>query len=472
MNRRLRCAGHILNLVAREILFGKDPDALQGKIQQAKEELKELELWRKKGPIGKLHNIVMYITCTGQRQQLFEKLQEIEISSLRDDDPAKKIYKLIEDQDTRWNSSYDMIERAVMLRTAIDEFMYKIIKEYDDYITKVTRNGSKALPKKHKTRPTICADHLSVDDWAILTEYLAILKPFKLATKRLEGRALDGEFNYWTSFLVVLLIILCTGRYGALWEVLPTIELLLQEIKVFVDRYSSVGDIIPDISNSDNSQDWSSQDWSPIKDRYLHNNLQLGWQKLDKYYQLTDNSSAYVAAIALHPRYKWRWIQKKWANRIDWQNAASEALRKQWEQYKTNNVKDLFNLEVNSYRHQEGQRKQNPGLECFMEEEFDTSSDEEESQPTDEYTEWQKMPREKNLDDPVAYWYDKRSVWPRLAGFSLDLFGVPAMSAEPERIFSSTGRMIRPDRGCLKPDVIGAAACLKQWDANDVIEWQ
>jgi hypothetical protein len=61
INRRLRCAGHVLNLVAREILFGKDPDALQEEIQQAKEELKDLELWRKKGPIGKLHNIVKYL---------------------------------------------------------------------------------------------------------------------------------------------------------------------------------------------------------------------------------------------------------------------------------------------------------------------------------------------------------------------------------------------------------------------------
>jgi hypothetical protein len=72
----------MLNLVTHEILFGKDPNTLQEEIQQAKEELKDLELWRKKGPIGKLYNIVKYIRWSGQREQLFEKIQEIEISSL------------------------------------------------------------------------------------------------------------------------------------------------------------------------------------------------------------------------------------------------------------------------------------------------------------------------------------------------------------------------------------------------------
>jgi hypothetical protein len=453
----------MLNLVARKILFGKDPDALQEEIQQAKEELKDLELWRKKGPIGKLHNIIKYIRWSGQREQLFEKIQEIEISSLPSDDPAKKIYKLVKDQETHWNSSYDMIKRAVMLRSAIHEFMRKIIKEYDDYIARITHNNSRSLPKRHQPRPTICDDYLTEDDWSVLTEYLAILKPFKIATKRLEGRAIDGEFSYFF-FLVILLTMLYTGRYSALWEVLPTIESLLKDIKIFVDQYSPV------INTS--VLDYSKH-WNPIKDWYLRNNLQLGWEKLDKYYRFTDDSSAYVAAIALHPRFKWRWIQRKWADRIDWQIAADQALRKQWELYKAKKIKDILDPdEAVSYKHLEGQRKQIPQLEYFMEEEFQTSSDEEELGLTDEYTEWQKIGREKHVDNPVAYWYDKRSVWPHLASFALDLFGVPAMSAEPERVFSSTGRMVQPDRGCLKADVIGAAACLKQWDRNEVIEWK
>ena len=180
---------------------------------------------------------------------------------------------------------------------------------------------------------------------------------------------------------------LYTGRYGALWEVLPTIESLLKDIKIFVDRYSPV--------MNTSVLDYSKH-WNPIKDRYLRNNLQLGWEKLDKYYRFTDDSSAYVAAIALHPRFKWRWIQRKWADRIDWQIAADQALRKQWELYKAKKIKDILDPdEAVSYKHLEGQRKQIPQLEYFMEEEFQTSSDEEELGLTDEYTEWQKIGREK-----------------------------------------------------------------------------
>lgn len=58
------------------------------------------------------------------------------------------------------------------------------------------------------------------------------------------------------------------------------------------------------------------------------------------------------------------------------------------------------------------------------------------------------------------------------AQFALDLFSIPAMSAEAERVISGTGQMIRPDCGCLKSDVIAAAAYLKQWDSSGIIRWE
>jgi hypothetical protein len=60
--RRLRCAGHIFNLVAHSILFGTD-DANFEPISDAinDDDILSLELakWRSKGPIRKLHNLVL-----------------------------------------------------------------------------------------------------------------------------------------------------------------------------------------------------------------------------------------------------------------------------------------------------------------------------------------------------------------------------------------------------------------------------
>jgi hypothetical protein len=46
------------------------------------------------------------------------------------------------------------------------------------------------------------------------------------------------------------------------------------------------------------------------------------------------------------------------------------------------------------------------------------------------------------------------------------------MSAEAERVFSGTGYMVRPNLACLKADIIGASAFLKQWDSSGAIEWK
>jgi hypothetical protein len=75
-----------------------------------------------------------------------------------------------------------------------------------------------------------------------------------------------------------------------------------------------------------------------------------------------------------------------------------------------------------------------------MEEDFQTSSNKEERlSKMDEYIEWQKLGHKKQVDNLVAYWYERHLIWPHLTQFALDLFSIPAMSIEAERVFSSTG---------------------------------
>jgi hypothetical protein len=62
--RRLRYFGHILNLACGSYLYGHDPDFFEIKVIVLKSlarEQEELKVWKKRGPIGKLHNIVAFI---------------------------------------------------------------------------------------------------------------------------------------------------------------------------------------------------------------------------------------------------------------------------------------------------------------------------------------------------------------------------------------------------------------------------
>ncbi|KAG6084803.1 hypothetical protein E4U15_001465 [Claviceps sp. LM218 group G6] len=51
-----------------------------------------------------------------------------------------------------------------------------------------------------------------------------------------------------------------------------------------------------------------------------------GWAKLNKYYSLTDLSSAYVAAVVLHPALTWKWVKNKWNSRPSWIKDAEKRL--------------------------------------------------------------------------------------------------------------------------------------------------
>jgi len=65
---RLRCSGHIINLVVKSLFFGTNAKALE--IESV-----EFETWRRIGPIGRLHNIIRRIRVSPQRRDRFLRYQ-------------------------------------------------------------------------------------------------------------------------------------------------------------------------------------------------------------------------------------------------------------------------------------------------------------------------------------------------------------------------------------------------------------
>jgi hypothetical protein len=58
--------------------------------------------------------------------------------------------------------------------------------------------------------------------------------------------------------------------------------------------------------------------------------INLGWQKLNEYYELTDDSPVYAAAVILHPAYTWKRLRSKWKGRPDWTTTAEIFIRALW----------------------------------------------------------------------------------------------------------------------------------------------
>jgi hypothetical protein len=57
----------------------------------------------------------------------------------------------------------------------------------------------------------------------------------------------------------------------------------------------------------------------------------------------------------------------------------------------------------------------------------------------------------------------QRDRLPMLTRMAMDTFSIPAMSSEPERIFSSTKHIISDERASLKADTVEALECVKHW---------
>ncbi|KAJ6437949.1 calcium permeable channel [Purpureocillium lavendulum] len=393
-HRRLRCCGHIINLVARSILFGTDADAFEEDCQADKEIQDEVKLWRSKGPIGKLHNTVHWVERSGQRIERLHKLQSIENTALGLED--KTTYDVVMDNATRWNSSEAMMERAYTLRNALDSLVQAEVTEWSQYVARRTQNGAKPMPKKCRKKPTIVDDRMAAEDWSVIAEYLAILKPLKIATKRLEGRPREGKF-------------------GAIWEVLLTMEWLLKHLEEAKLQHE--------------------RDEEP----YLRIGCNLGWMKLDQYYALTEDSPAYLASLVLHPAFRWSTVESQWSDHPDWLTRGRTAVQELWEEYRS------LPIEQDTIPEQPTVSRMTTDLDDFM-----ASIRKLGAQPApsvcsvrDEYAEWVAStdPGDCLVDDPIQYWLLRRRQYPRLSRMAIDLFSIPAMSSEPERIFSLAGQM-------------------------------
>ena len=74
----------------------------------------------------------------------------------------------------------------------------------------------------------------------------------------------------------------------------------------------------------------------------------------------------------------------------------------------------------------------------------------------------QSSSRVKSVD-LCAFWARYEAQYPSLARMAFDILSIPAMSAECERVFSSTKLLLTDRRARMKEDIIEASECLRAW---------
>jgi hypothetical protein len=485
-SRHVRCIGHIINLVAHRVLFGSDVESFEHELGNVTAEVVELMTWRRKGPIGKLHNLIRYITHSSNRREAFDKLQEVAFESLVDGEgdalkPRPK--QLIRDNLTRWNSWYDAAERAVELRQFIDEFIDDELAEYYQRLARYEARSKGPTVRDPPKAPSLLADKLSTEDWEVIVTYMTILKPFKQATMKLQGNVNAG-----------------TNAKGAIWQVLPVLGELLKGFEEARQRHrpaesqlarplsppptqqsarpintrrrlrdsvgrasastttaavSSESDIATPASQLLTTDDFAQSqigvDFTSLEHHFTAN-INAAWQKLDDYYTRTDDTPIYRVAVFLHPLLKWRWFERYWKTKPAWRANAREVIAELWEQYKPTTTN--FNSVA---------RPADDDDEWSY---FDDTA------VTDQMTLYEQEPYPYQMsqkDSPIPYWISKRSIWPELAQMALDVYSTPPMSDEPERVFSDTGNLLSPKRRTMTGEGVEQMTSLRRWDRSGII---
>ncbi|OWT42447.1 hypothetical protein VFPPC_18547 [Pochonia chlamydosporia 170] len=243
-----------------------------------------------------------------------------------------------------------------------------------------------------------CAgDELSSEDWIILEKIKFFLEKLKMTTKALES------------------------SFATLDNVLLAMDFVLAQFEAGKEAYTDDPIMAP-----------------------MYNS---GWAKLDKYYRLTDESPAYVAAIVLHPSHKWHYIHENW--KPEWVESSKKLIEALWGEYKPVGSPPLS--EVPRATTNEFLKWRNKHLQPAL--------------ITDEYEHYCKSERVYGFTSALTWWLEEtqQKTYPNFSKMAVDMLSIPAMSAEPERLFSGAKITITDRRNRMGSDVIEALECLKSW---------
>jgi hypothetical protein len=184
------------------------------------------------------------------------------------------------------------------------------------------------------------------------------------------------------------------------------------------------------------------------------------FHSISKYYEESDKTPIYATALLLHPEKRRRYIDRHWEE--DWREPAVTAARLYWAKFKDRPV-TLTSMT------KPGEKQREPSTYELLKQSMSVLDG-----PGDE-DEFEKFvnapPRHMTTKTPLEWWCreEQRLEYPRLHQMAIEVLSVPAMSDDPERVFSCTRRTISWDRTRLSAETIEKLECLGNWVKNDLI---
>ena len=154
-------------------------------------DLETFKEWSKKGPIGKLHNIAIWVNRNNaRRERLREKIQSV--AELKNE--RKPLYHvLLSDGGVRWNSVYTMIVRGELQTIYLPtRHLLSLAFQLKDALTLLMLEMQRDRGNTTSEEYDITYDFITKDNWHELGRFRDLLTPFYNLTLKLQSKGGEG----------------------------------------------------------------------------------------------------------------------------------------------------------------------------------------------------------------------------------------------------------------------------------------
>lgn len=198
-------------------------------------------------------------------------------------------------------------------------------------------------------------------------------------------------------------------------------------------------------------------------DKPFKRRIENAWDTFDKYYTKTDESALYAAALVLHPKRRTKYIEANW--KPEWIEDALEKVKELWKAYREMTP----DPSISSFRERTPEEEELSPFDRIAQklgEYYEPVSQ-------DEYEDYcSENPIEIGKTPALKWWGQEQQTvrWPRLSRMAFDILSIPAMSDEPERVFSGARRTVSWERAQMGAETLEKVECLKHWKRNGILD--